>query len=118
VFYPLSILNINRSPQKTSTRVKKEAKGSKKAQEAEQKFNHGGWSHDVALEITDHTILEENDGKNVSGAAALNKVLFQVSWKKRKDGVQPAPTFYRYNTLKKKCPYLLLDYVEGMVQFS
>lgn len=72
------------------------------------------------MEISDHAILEENEKevKNLSGKAALGRVLFKVDWKKRKDGVQPASTFYRYNTLKKKCPYLLLDYVENMVHFE
>ena len=91
-----------------------------KSDDVGDQSEHGGWAHDIAFEITDHAILEENEStiRSLSGKAALGRVLFKVEWKKRKDGTQPLSSYYKYSTLKKKCPYLLLDYVENMVHFD
>lgn len=102
------------------TEKPKKGRPPKHTDENDTSTDHGGWAHDVAMQITDHAILEEDESevKGLSGKAALSRVLFKVEWKARKDGSRPADTFYGYNTLKKKCPYLLLDYVENMVHFG
>jgi len=84
-------------------------------------FNqNGNLQSDVAVRISDHAVLDDqsNSFMDTTGKTALKKVYFQVEFKKRKDGFQPAPSFYSYTVLKKKVPTLILDYIEDMVHFD
>ena len=79
----------------------------------------GTWARDSALRITDHAAIGDNEEvlKGLSGREALKHLLFKVEWDTRKDGTTPQGGFYQYQLLKKKCPQLVLDYIEDMVQF-
>ena len=97
------------------------SRASKKALEEAQISieQSGGFAHDTPVKISQHGLWEEGGiTKGLDGKEGLQRVMFQVEWKKRKDGTQPTPNYYRYNVLKKKCPVLLLDYIEGMVTFG
>lgn len=79
----------------------------------------GGFAHDIPVRVVQHGLFDERGNTKVAdGKEGLERIMFQVEWKKRKDGTQPPPTYYKYNILKKKCPVLLLDYIEGLVSFA
>lgn len=92
----------------------------KAAQEGDDFSKNGTLLTDTPIRISDHAILDEQSKSvvDISGRTSLKKIYFQVDWKKRKDGYQPASSFYSYTLLKKKMPLIILDYVEDMVHFD
>mmetsp|Transcript_56266 Transcript_56266/g.64227 ORF Transcript_56266/g.64227 Transcript_56266/m.64227 type:complete len:242 (+) Transcript_56266:59-784(+) len=56
--------------------------------------------------------------KCITGARKeKDTVLCAVEWYPREDGIQPDLTIYSNQTLRKKCPELLLDFYEARLKF-
>jgi len=107
-------------PKKNTTKTNNARSNNKKVEEVQLSLEQsGGFAHDIPVKITQHGLWEERGvTTGIDGKEGLERVMFQVEWKKRKDGTQPNPNYYRYSVLKKKCPTLLLDYIEGLVSFG
>lgn len=82
----------------------------------ERSSKFGDLFHNMPVQITDHATLG-NKSKNMNREleqVPLQELLFKVEWGD-KNGKKPAPTYFSYNILKHKCPFLVLDYIEKMI---
>lgn len=57
--------------------------------------------------------------KKVIKIKTINKFRYcKVKWKKRRNNELPIPSYIKYETVKEKFPYLLLDFIEHHVHLA
>jgi len=83
--------------------------------ESNSKF--GNFAEHIPLRIIDHaTFTKKGRNQFTEENLPLEDMFFKIEWKPYKNGKTPAPTFFSYNILKQKCPFLVLDYIEKMIK--
>lgn len=75
--------------------------------------NFGTFATDVPTGIIEHAVLDSNTKtmKKLVGKTPFDRIVFKVEWKKRDDGTEPAASFHPFESLKAKCPQILLEYI-------
>jgi hypothetical protein len=75
--------------------------------------NFGTFATDLATGISEHAVLDSNTKtmKKLVGKTPFDRIVFKVEWKTRDDGTEPAASFHPFESLKAKCPQILLEYI-------
>jgi len=112
-----SLLDQSKKIQKRSKEPTKEKKSTGRKDKVEDKIKSvGDFDKDVPIKVDDHGVFSERIGTmtNVDTKTPFKSLFFSVEWRKRDDGTVPYTAFYPFNTLKDRCPELLLDYISTL----
>lgn len=98
---------------KKSGKAEKGGKAAKKGG-SEKSSKSASFETDKPSKITDHGVLDDEQIRDVFKKTSFDKLFFSVEWKPRSDGTKPQESYFTFETLKTKCPDVLLDYIHQM----